>query len=243
MTSRFCRRPAGAGGRVLAVDSLSGLRPGNRHVMLLWAASAGNEGASWIMLVAVFVYVLHHFSASSLAIVELVGTLPALLCMPFAGAIADRHDVRRLALGSMMVQALSLLGVLVMLRVGLWEVAACYGLQGAAGAVWPPARQRWLYALVREDRSRAAANAAIGSVSGVMTIAGAALGGILSAWSTSAALLSSCGAPARGDRAPAGPRTAGHSSRVRRQVVLSGLCVPTWLRALPHCGLCPWRGQ
>jgi MFS family permease len=161
--------------------------------MLLWAASAGNEGASWIMLVAVFVYVLHHSSASSLAIVELVGTLPALLCMPFAGAIADRRDVRRLALGSMMVQALSLLGVLVTLRVGLWEIAACYGLQGAAGAIWPPARQRWLYALVREDRSRAAANAAIGSVSGVMTIAGAALGGILSAWSTSAALSAAAG--------------------------------------------------
>jgi hypothetical protein len=161
--------------------------------MLLWAASAGNEGASWIMLVAVFVYVLHHFSASALAIVELVGTLPALLCMPFAGAVADRRDVRRLAIGSMTVQALSLLAVLVMLRVGLWEIAACYGLQGAAGAAWPPARQRWLYALVRENRSRAAANAAIGSVSGVMTIGGAALGGVLSAWSTSAALAAAAG--------------------------------------------------
>jgi hypothetical protein len=93
----------------------------------------------------------------------------------------------------MLVQALGLLGILVMLRVGLWEIAACYGLQGAAGAVWPPARQRWLYALVREDRSRAAANAAIGSVSGVMTIAGAALGGVLSAWSTSAALSAAAG--------------------------------------------------
>src|SRR3984957_18654365 len=145
------------------------------------------------MLVAVFVYVLHHFSASSLAIVVLVGTLPALLCMPFAGAMADRCDVRRLALGSMAVQALSLLGVLVLLRVGLWEIAACYGLQGAAGAVWPLARQRGLYGLVREDRGRAAANAAIGSVSGVMTIAGAALGGVLSAWSTSAALAAAAG--------------------------------------------------
>src|ERR1700735_4066153 len=102
--------------------------------MRLWAASAGSQGASWVMLVAGFVYVLQHFSASSLAIVELVGTLPALLCMPFAGAIADRHDVRRLAIGSMAVQALGLPGVLVMLRVGLWEVAACYGLQGGAGA-------------------------------------------------------------------------------------------------------------
>jgi hypothetical protein len=97
--------------------------------MLLWAASAGNAGASWIMLVAVFVYVLHHFSASSLAIVELVGTLPALLCMPFAGAITDRHDVRRLALGSMMVQALSLLGVL--------AVALSPALTaGREGALW-----------------------------------------------------------------------------------------------------------
>jgi predicted MFS family arabinose efflux permease len=172
---------------------VSGLRPGNRHVMLLWAASAGSEGASWIMLVAVFVYVLRHFPASSLALLELAGTAPALLFMPFAGAIADRHDVRRLALGSMMVQALGLLGVLVVLRTGLWEIAACYGLQGAAGTVWPPARQRWLYALVREDRSRAAANAAIGSVSGVMTVAGAALGGALSAWSTSAALSAAAG--------------------------------------------------
>jgi len=38
------------------------------------------------------------------------------LCMPFAGAIADRPDVRRLALGSMTVHALGLVGVLVMLR-------------------------------------------------------------------------------------------------------------------------------
>src|ERR1700722_7576368 len=120
--------------------------------MRLWAASAGSQGASWVMLVAVFVYVLHHFSASLLSIGELVGTLPALLCMPFACTIADRHDVRRLAIGSMAVQALGLLGVLVMLRVGLWEVAACYGLQGAASAVWAPARQRGLYALVREGR-------------------------------------------------------------------------------------------
>jgi MFS family permease len=172
---------------------LSGLRPGNRHVLLLWAASAGSQGASWIVLVAVFVYVLHHYPASSLAIVELVGTLPALLCMPFAGAMADRHDVRRLALGSMAVQALGLLGVLVLLRVGLWEVAACYGLQGAASAVWPPARQRWLYALVREEHGRTAANAAIGSVSGVMTIGGAALAGVLSAWSTTAALAVAAG--------------------------------------------------
>ena len=167
--------------------------PWGRPVSLLWAASACNSGASWIMLVAVFVYVLRNFSASSLAIVELAGTLPALLCMPFAGAFADRHNVRTLAVGSMAVQTLSLLGVLALLRTGLWGIAVCYGLQGGANAFWPPARQRWLYALIREGQGRAAANAAIGSVSGVMTIAGATLGGILSAWSTVGALAVAAG--------------------------------------------------
>jgi len=66
-------------------------------------------------------------------------------------------------------------------------------LAGAASAVWPPARQRWLYALVREEHCRTAANAAIGSVSGVMTIGGAALAGVLSAWSTTAALAVAAG--------------------------------------------------
>jgi hypothetical protein len=149
---------------------------------------------------------------------------------------------RKLATGSMLVQALSLLGALVMLRVGLWEVAACYGCQGAAGAVWPPARQRWLYALVREDRGRAAANAAIGSVSGVMTIAGAALGGVLSAWSTSAALAAAAGlqlaatVPLLILARPALQQgaQAGGALRSLRADLAEGL---------PRCGLCPWRGR
>ncbi|MBC3840262.1 MFS transporter [Streptacidiphilus sp. 4-A2] len=103
------------------------------------------------------------------------------------GAFADRRDPRRLALASMAVQTVSVFAILVMLSVNVWGLAACYGLQGAANALWPPARQRWLYAVIPEER-RAAANAALGSVSGMMTIIGAALGGILSAWSTTAAI-------------------------------------------------------
>lgn len=168
-------------------------RAWNRQVTLFWSASACNSGASWVMLVTIFVYVLHNFSASTLALVELAGTLPALLWMPFAGAFADRHNVRTLAMGSMAVQALSLLGLLVMLRAGPWGIAACYGLQGAASSMWSPARQRWLYGLIVDEPGRAAANAGIGSVSGMMTIAGAALGGALSSWSTTGALATAAG--------------------------------------------------
>ena len=159
----------------------------NRDTGSLWLAGALNAGSSWVMQVGVFVYVLRHAGASTLALVELAGTLPALLWMPFAGAFADRRDPRRLALGSMAAQTVAVLAALVLMPVSLWGLAACYGLQGAANALWPPARQRWLYAAVPEGR-RAAANAALGTVGGVMTIVGAALGGVLSAWSPSAAM-------------------------------------------------------
>ena len=227
--------------------SLRGLRSGNRHVMLLWAASAGNArclldhaGSCFCIRAPPF---FGFFTCDC-------GTRRHAACPvvhAVCRAITDRHDVRRLALGSMMVQALSLLGVLVMLKVGLWEIAACYGLQGAAGAVWPPARQRWLYALVREDRSRAAANAAIGSVSGVMTIAGAALGGVLSAWSTSAALAATAGlqfaatVPLLALARPAFPQgaQARGALRSRRADLAEGF---TALRALPLARSVIWVG-
>ena len=142
---------------------------------------------------------------------------------------------------------LSLLGMLVMLRVGRWEIAACYGLLGAANAVWPPARQRWLYALIREDGSRAAANAAIGSVSGVMTIAGAALGGILSTWNTSAALSAAAGLqvaatlPLLALAPPAFPQGAQTDGALRslRADLAEGF---TALRALPLARSVIWIG-
>lgn len=72
--------------------------------------------------------------------------------------------------------------------VALWPITGCYAALGATGALWGPARQRWLYALVPAE-GRTAANAAIGSVSGLMTIVGAALGGLLSAPGVTWALL------------------------------------------------------
>ncbi|MBC3840261.1 hypothetical protein GXW82_08785 [Streptacidiphilus sp. 4-A2] len=58
--------------------------PRNRDTSLLWSASALNAASSWVMQVGIFVHVLHHSSATTLALVELIGTLPSLLWMPFA---------------------------------------------------------------------------------------------------------------------------------------------------------------
>ena len=144
------------------------------------------------MQLGIFVHVLDHSSPTVLAVVELAGTLPAVLGMPFAGAFADRHNVRILALASMLAQAAAVAGMAVFFGAGTWVIAVLYGVQGTASVLWSPARQRWLYAVVPQEQWPAA-NAAIGSVSGVMTIAGAALGGILTAWSTTAAFAVAAG--------------------------------------------------
>lgn len=53
-------------------------------------------------------------------------------------------------------------------------VAIEYAGFGLAAAVWPPVRQAWLYCIVpASDRHRA--NAAMGSVTGLMTMVGADL--------------------------------------------------------------------
>jgi hypothetical protein len=87
----------------------------------------------------------------------------------------------------MLAQAACVLGMALFGATGVWLIAILYGAQGAANALWPPALQRWLYA-VTPSGQWPSANAAIGSVNGVMTIIGAALGGVLTAWSTAGAL-------------------------------------------------------
>ncbi|WP_028935551.1 MFS transporter [Pseudonocardia spinosispora] len=154
----------------------------------LWASSALSSAATWVMQIGLFVQVLGHSGIATLAVVELLGTTPSVVVMPFAGVLADRVDARRLAVLSMVIQAAALIGMAVVLDVWRWPLLGMlYAIQGLANTVWPPARQRWLYVVVAPER-RVLANGAIGSVGGVTTILGAGVGGVLSAWSPLAAL-------------------------------------------------------
>jgi hypothetical protein len=197
-----------------------------------------------MMQLGIFVHVLEHSSTSVLAFVELAGTVPAVLWMPFAGAVADRRDARTLALASMVVQAVSVAAMAVFFGIGPWAIAVLYGVQGAANALWPPARQRWLYAVVPQQRW-AAANAAIGSVSGVMTIAGAALGGVLCAWSIAGAFAVAAAVqlvsvvPLLAVTRSGAQRPATRTRRALRAELLEGFVA---LRALPLARSVIWIG-
>ncbi|MGH4000995.1 MAG: MFS transporter, partial [Pseudonocardiaceae bacterium] len=76
-------------------------------------------------------------------------------------------------------------------------VAVLYACQGVLSAFWLPARQRWLYGVVPVDL-RHRANAAIGSINGIMSIVGAAGGGLLSAWHPAVAIMAAGGLQALG---------------------------------------------
>lgn len=160
----------------------------HRPVRRLWLASATTAVAVWSVQIAVTVEVLRHHSVATLAVVGLIGSLPALVLLPVAGTCADRYGVRRLALLVVAAQAacLGLLGLVA--QHGLVLLTALYAVQGGLAAFWPPARQQWLYGVVTVEL-RHPANAAIGSINGIMTLIGAAFGGLLSAWHPVAAIL------------------------------------------------------
>lgn len=164
---------------------------GHSGTARLWTASALSSGSTWVMQISLFIQVLQDSSPAALAAVELIGTVPALAFMMVAGTLADRFDVRRLAVGSMVAQALCVLGMALFLDHGIWITAAFYGLQGLGNTLWPPARQQWLYGVVAPS-ARPAANARLGSVSGTMTVVGASLGGALAGWSPAGAMAVAC---------------------------------------------------
>ncbi|WAP54940.1 MFS transporter [Streptomyces sp. S465] len=174
MTGRL-RRPAG--------KSLA-----SRDVALLWSATVFDSGATWVIRIVIFVRILEQYSTSALAMVELVGILPSLLLMPLAGSLADRYNARRLSLLSMATQMTCLAALLLVFHHGPATVAALYALLTVSNALWQPARQVWLYRLV-EPSQYTAVNATIGSVQGLMTVIGAAAGGVLTAWNPDLTIL------------------------------------------------------
>lgn len=154
----------------------------------LWLASAGTAVAVWCVQIAVTVEVLRGHSVATLAVIGLAGTVPSLLLLPLAGICADRYDTRRLSIAVLAAQAACLVLLALTMHRSLVVLAILYAAQGSLAAFWPPARQQWMYGLVAAEQ-RHEANSALGSINGIMTLLGAGLGGLLSAWNPAAAVV------------------------------------------------------
>jgi MFS family permease len=160
------------------VDAVAALGVlGDSQVRKLWAATLAQSLAVWIAQIALIVGVLEHHDGSSLAWVMLASSLPALLAGLAAGTIVDRHDPRRVAQAAATAGVVLLVGSGFGLAHSLGAGTACYALFLVVRGLSGPASIRVLYATVPPGQ-RTAGNAAIASVSGISTIAGAAIGGV-----------------------------------------------------------------
>lgn len=208
------------------VRSLNRNALASRDVALLWATTVCDSGATWIIRIVIFVHVLEQHSASTLAVVELVGVLPSLLFMPVAGSIADRYSARTLSLTAMTAQVVCTGGLFLTFDHGPVAIAPLYALLTLSNSLWPPARQTWLYLMV-EQHQRTAINGAIGSVQGLMTVVGAAAGGVLAAWHSGGTILTALGVQALAVlasslvRTPGTPRTAARQAPQARPAAAS----------------------
>ncbi|MFG3340391.1 MFS transporter [Glycomyces sp. NPDC048151] len=191
----------------------------NRDVRRLWSAAACLSAAFWMLQISVALHVLDAAGTAALAAVQLAGVLPALLLTPVAGLAADRARLRPLLLWTVAAQAVAVAGMAVGASAGnLVVLAGCYAAQSIAMAFWPAARQQWLYGLVAPEE-RQQANAAFGSLGGIMTIVGAIGAGLVSAWSPVAAIggaaaLIACGAVVLSQVRATGPAAAPDGERV-----------------------------
>lgn len=154
----------------------------NRNFRNLFMAELVVFGADWFVMVPLLV-LLPKLTGSGVwgALVLAVDTGILALLLPYAGAIADRFDRRKIMIVSNLA---ALVGVLLLLGVRssgtAWLAMLGIGVIAMAKAFYSPAAQAAL-PNVLEPEELAAGNAVAGSAWGTMTIVGASLGGVLTA--------------------------------------------------------------
>ncbi len=152
------------------------MKPGVTPFGRLWIAAATSGLSQWMVQIALFYSVLHDHGAPALAWVVLLGTLPSFLLGPILGTAADRWSAGRAVQVAGLAQALCLLVLSRAVSGPIPWLVLAYAGSNVLSALEGPSRQRLLYQTVALDE-RSRANASIGSISGIVTILGALLGG------------------------------------------------------------------
>ncbi|MWC27752.1 non-ribosomal peptide synthetase/MFS transporter [Paenibacillus sp. MMS18-CY102] len=120
-------------------------------------------------------------SVGDFAMISVFAMIPGILLLPFAGAIADRYDRRKIMMASevMALVATGFIGILYWTdNLLLWHMCAAAVLSAMAGSFMGPASQAAVTQLVPK-RYLAQANSINGITNAVTGIAAPALGGLM----------------------------------------------------------------
>jgi MFS family permease len=148
--------------------------------MLLGARGISYAGDTLSMVALMLHVATSTGQALAVAALLLAGDFVPSLVAPFAGALADRLDRRRLMIGCELVQALTVF-VIALFLPSVWLLLALVAARAVAGQVFQPASRAAVPALVPAERL-AAGNARLGLVTNVAELAGPLLAAALLPW-------------------------------------------------------------
>lgn len=155
-----------------------------RDFRWLWLAAVVSQAGDWFNTIATVVLVNRYAGgeASGLALsgLFLARTLPTFLLSPVAGVMADRLNRKWVMMGSDLLRAAVVLGLLaVNSSERVWLLYALLVVQFAASAFFEPAKRALVPQLVSGRDELVAANTLEGATWSAMLTIGAALGGLV----------------------------------------------------------------
>lgn len=150
----------------------------------LWLAAVVSQAGDWFNTIATVVLVNRYAGgeASGLALsgLFLVRTLPTFLLSPVAGVVVDRVNRKWVMVGSDLLRAGVVLGLLAMnSSAQVWLLYVLLVVQFAASAFFEPAKRALVPQLVDGHGELVAANTLEGATWSAMLTIGAALGGLV----------------------------------------------------------------
>ncbi|MEV0616325.1 MFS transporter [Nonomuraea sp. NPDC050404] len=199
-----------------------------RDFRYLWAGRSATRLGTSMLVVAIPAHV-YAVTGSVLAtgVTLAFEFLPSLLLGPVTGVLADRWDRRRLMIAADLLHSAA---VSVVLLAGtpetIWLVYAAALGQGTAATLFHPAAQAHIPVMVGTGPTLTSANAINATTTGVLGLAGPALGGLLFATAgveavvavAAAAGLLSAAAISRTARHPRTPESRERLATVRREL-------------------------
>lgn len=151
----------------------------NRAFRRLFFASVISLGGDWFLFVAIGGLILDATgNATSVGLAILAQELAFFLASPFAGALADRMDRRKLMIGCDVARAVICVGFLAVGEGTVWLAYPLLALLAVFAAPFDPASSAAIPNVVT-PQDLSIANALGGSLWGTMLAIGAALGGVV----------------------------------------------------------------
>jgi MFS family permease len=168
----------------------------NPQLRRLQLAGAGSVVGQWAYSVSVSVYAYEQGGAKAVGVVTLIRTIPAAICAPFLGTLADRLPRVAVMAASNLGRAavIGAAGAVALADGPAWAVYAFAGLAAILATIFLPAESSILPELARSPEELTAANVTRSTIDSVGSFAGPAIGaGLLAATSAGVVFLVTAG--------------------------------------------------